>query len=146
MSIQSSHLRKEAIIGGSINGVINGTINWFSVKDKTSLLLTDNLISSTEHTVFAGAVPLAVSLAFILTSIAYFTTKMESKPGYFPKVFFLGLKHSVYAFGLVTIFALLLQRFAGSVSVSPIMAAGISAVIAGLVGAIVNYETKRAIL
>jgi hypothetical protein len=140
-----AHLRKDALIGGSINAIMNGVINWFSVKDHASLLLTQNLIDSTEHTVFAGAVPLAVSLAFILTSVAYFTTKVPGKPAYFPTYFFRALRHSIYAFGLVTIFAILLQRFAGSIEVTPLAAAAISGIIAGIVGSIVNFETRKSL-
>lgn len=145
MTNELSNLRKDALIGGCINGIINGVINWFQVKGESSILLTNDAISSREHTVFSGAVPLAVSLAFILTSVAYFTSKKESKPPYFPKVFVLGLKHSAYAFGLVTIFALLLQRFVGSIAVSPVLAAGIAGLTAAIVGTIVNYETNRAL-
>lgn len=140
-----ARLRKEALTSGLINGIMNGTINWFSVKDTPSLMLTDDLISSTEKTVFAAAVPSALTLAFIYTSIAYLSTKMENKPPYFPKVFVLALKHSIYAFGIVTIFALLLQRFAGSLFVGPLAAAAISGGVAALVGMIVNFETRKAI-
>jgi putative flippase GtrA len=99
-------------------------------------------ITTTEHTVFSGAVILAVTLAFILSSIAYFTVKDSSKPPYFPKVFLLALKHSVYAFGLVALAGMLLQRYAGSIEVSPIVAATIAGLIAGIVAGIVDYETK----
>ena len=90
-----SELLKGAISSGVINGIVNGLIYWFQVKDKKEILLTDNLISSTEHTVFAGAVPLATSLSFILSSIAYFTLKAPGKPPYFPKVFLLALKNAI---------------------------------------------------
>jgi hypothetical protein len=139
-------LKKGAIIGGVINGIINGFINWFTVKDQTSLILTDNMISSTEHTVFAGAVPLAVSLAFILTSIAYFTSKLPNKPSYFPRVFLMALKHSFFAFGIVVAVAIMIQRFGGSISVTPFHSAVISGIIAALVGGIVNYLTSVELL
>jgi hypothetical protein len=143
---QKADLKKGAIVGGLINAVINGAIYWFQVKDKSEVLLTDNLISSTEHTVFASAVPLAASLAFILSSIAYFSTKDPAKPPYFPKVFLLALKNTVFAFGSVTIFGILLQRFAGSISVLPLNATLITGLIAGIVSAIVDYSTKKQIL
>ncbi len=140
-----THLRKDALIGGAINAVTNGSINWFSLKDQAGILLTDNLIDSKAHTVFAGAVPLAVSLAFIFTSVAYFTTKVENKPSYIPTYFLRALRHSIYAFGLVTVFAILLQRFAGSIEVTPVVAAAISGIIAGIVGAIVNFDTRKSL-
>jgi putative flippase GtrA len=139
-------MRREAITGGLINGTMNGVINWYSFRDHASLFLTDNLIDSRAETVFAGAVPLAVSVAFILTSIAFFKTKQPGKPPYFPKVFLMALKHSVYAFGLVTIFAILLQRYAGSIEVTPVVAAVITGVVASLVATIVNFETRKSLL
>jgi hypothetical protein len=141
-----SAIQKGAITGGVINAIINGLIYWFQVKDKSKILLTDNLISSAEHTVFASAVPLATSLAFILTSVAYFTIKTTNKHPYFPKVFLLALKNAVFAFGIVTIVAILLQRFTGSVSVTPLIATLISGGIAGLVAYEVNYLTHKEII
>ncbi|MCU0358855.1 MAG: hypothetical protein MUE95_14905 [Cyclobacteriaceae bacterium] len=142
-----TEIKKGAAINGVANAVINGIINWFLLdKTQPTVLLTDDHISSTAHTVFAGAVPLAVSLAFILTSIAFFQTKTQIKPPYFPTVFGKALKHSVYAFGLVTIFAILLHRFAGSIEVNLPVAAIIAGIIAGIVAAIVDYETKKTLL
>lgn len=138
-------LIKESGINFLINGVINGLINWFQMDRSVNQLLTVDEISTSQHTVLSGAVILAVSLALISTTIAYLTTKNTTKPPYFPKVFVLALKHSVYAFGLVTIFGLLIQRFLGSISVTPIVAATIAGLIGGIVAGIVNYETKKAI-
>ena len=87
--------------------VLSIGFNWTNRK---AIYLTVDSISTTEHTVFSGAVVLAVSLAFILTSITYFTLKVPGKPAYFPKVFLLALKNAVFAFGLVTIAGILLQR------------------------------------
>jgi hypothetical protein len=139
----ANHLMKGAIINGVINAVINGIINYYTLDKTETIYLTQDSISSNMHTVFAGAVPLAVSLAFILSTIGYFTTKKPGKIPYFPKVFLLALKHSVYAFGLVTIAGLLIQRFVGQVEVTPVMAAVLAGIIAGIVAAVVDYETKK---
>jgi hypothetical protein len=138
-------LYKGAWINGILNAIINGLINWFSINKNQPAFLTQDSISSLQHTVFSGAVVLSVSLAFILTSIAYFTTKIPGKPPYFPKVFVQALKHSIYAFGLVAITGLLIQRYAGSIEVSHLSSAVISGVIAGIVAGIVDYETKKAL-
>jgi hypothetical protein len=135
-------IAKGAAINVVINGLINGVINWFQLDKASKHFLTVDSITTTEHTVFSGAVTLAVSLAFILSSIAYFTVKDPSKPPYFPKVFLLALKHSLYAFGLVALAGMLLQRYAGSIEVSPFAAATIAGLIAGIVAGIVDYETK----
>lgn len=140
-----AQLRKGALINGIINAVINGVINYFSLNRNEPVYLTQDSISGNMHTVFAGAVPLAVSLAFILTTVGYFTVKKSDKIPYFPKVFIIALKHSAYAFGLVAIAGLLIQRFLGQVEVTHLLAAIIAGIIAGIVAALVDYETKKAI-
>lgn len=145
-TISLPDITKGAVIGSIINAMINGLKYWFTVKEMKEVMLTDNLISSTEYTVFASAVPLATSLAFFLTSISYFTLKIEAKPPYFPRVFLLALKNAIFAFGIVTIFAILLQRFAGSLSVSPITATIITGLISGMVAGMVDYLTKKEML
>jgi hypothetical protein len=141
---QNDHL-KGAIVNALINGIINGAIYWFQTKGSASVLLTDNLISSDKHTVFSGAVVLATSLAFILSSIAYFTVKKAGKPPYFPKIFLLAVKNAVFAFGIVTIMGILIQRYLGSLEVSTPVATLITGLIAGAVGGTVDYLTKKAI-
>jgi hypothetical protein len=141
-----NELLKSSIIGGLINGIINGVTNWFEVKGKTSILLTQNVISSTEETVFSLAVPLAVSLAFMGTSIAYLTLKFKNKPPYFPTVFLTGLKHAFFVFGVVVAFAVLIQRFAGSISTTPLGSAIVVGVVAAIIAMVVNYLTVTAII
>ena len=139
--IKTPEIKKDSIIGGLSNAIINSIISWFTYKDGGNILLSDDRISSSEHTVFANAVSLAVSLAFILTSISYFTWKLPGKPSYFPVVFKMALKHTIFTFGLVVIFAIMFQRIVGSVVVTPIAASVISGIIAGLVGGTVTYLT-----
>lgn len=139
-------IRKGALIGGVVNAVINGIINWFSVKDLDKVLVSDNLISSTEHTLLSGAVPLAVSLAFILSGVAYLTTKIPNKPSYFPKIFWLSMRQTIMAFGIAVIFGVLWQRWMGSIEISPIMATICTGLIAGIVAGFVNYETVKSLV
>jgi putative flippase GtrA len=145
MSTQSD-LQKGAIVGGVINAVINGLIYWFQVKGQAEVALTEDSISSTAHTVFASAVPLATSLAFILSSIAYFSVKVPGKPSYFPKVFLFALKNALFAFGTITVIGILVQRFMGTVHVSPVTATLITALIAGLIAGVVDYLTKQEVM
>lgn len=145
-STSLAELKKSALIAGGFNAVINGIINWFSVKDLDKVLVSDNLISSTEHTLLSGAVPLAVSLAFILSGVAYLTTKIPNKPSYFPKIFWLSMKHTFMAFGIAVTFGVMWQRWMGSIEISPIMATVCTGLIAGIVAAIVNYLTVKEIL
>jgi putative flippase GtrA len=139
-------IKRDSIITGVINSIMNGLTYWFSNEQGGNVLLTSDMISSTEHTVMAGAVPLAVSLAFILTSISYFTWKLPGKPAYFPVFFRMALKHSIFAFGLVVILGVLFQRFAGSVHVSTLIASVITGFIAGIAGGTISYLTNSELL
>jgi hypothetical protein len=145
-NVHKTNMAAAALFTGAANAVINGIINWFQVKDKTELFLTVDSISTNEHTVLGGAVILATSLALILTSIGYFTLKVPDKPAFFPKVFLLMLKNALFTFGTLTILSILLQRYAGSISVTPVAAAVIVALIAGLVAGIIDFMTKKELL
>lgn len=144
--MNKKELTKAAVSGGVLNAIINGIINWFSVKDLDKVLVSDNLISSTEHTLLSGAVPLAVSLAFILSGVAYLTAKIPNKPSYYPKIFWLSMKHTFMAFGIAVTFGVMWQRWMGSIEISPLIATICTGLIAGIVGGIVNYMTVKEIL
>jgi O-antigen/teichoic acid export membrane protein len=134
------------LVGGFINAVINGAINWFQVKGKTELFLTVDTISNKEHTVLGGAVILAASLAAILTLISYFTVKSPKKPPFYPKALLLTLRNAFFAFGVLVTISIVIQRVAGSIAVSPITGVLIVAVVAGVVAGVVDYMTKKELL
>ncbi len=142
-SYTPAEIWKGALTGGVINAIINGLINWFQVKNLDSVLVTDNLISSEVHTLFSGAVPLAVSLAFILSGVAYATTKIPNKPPYFPRYFLKSLQYAFSAFGMVVTLGVLWQRGMGSVEISPVMAAVWAGIIAGIVAFAVNLMVVK---
>jgi branched-subunit amino acid transport protein len=144
--MNQSTILKGAIASGIINAIINGIINWFQLGDTTTIKLTTDSISSQEHTVFGGAVILGTSLAFILTSIAYLSLKIKNKPKYFPKVFFLALKQSVFVFGTIVIFAILFQNSFGSIEISKTLAAIVTGIIAGIASSCIDYWTKMRFL
>lgn len=137
---------KGALFTGVANALINGVINWFSVRNLVEIPLSDDLISSKANTVFSGVVLLATSLAFILTTISFLTFKVPNKPRYFPKVFLLALRNSFFVFGVVVAVAILVQRMAGTVMMSPIESALLSGIFAGIVGGVVDYMTKNELL
>jgi len=141
--VHSQKLLSGAVITGIINAVINGIINWFQVKGQAGIKLTTDSISSTEHTVMSGAIILAFTLSVIIASIAYFTVKVEGKPKYFPFAFLVTLRNAFFLFGIFVTMAILWQRFAGTVEVSPLFAACIVGVVAGLVAGVTDYLTKK---
>jgi hypothetical protein len=135
-----------SVIAGTINLVINATRYWFAMKESyPTIYLTQNSIDSEIPTVFSKAVPLAVSLSFFVTSIAFLTTKMEHKPSYFPGYFLKALKHCVFAFGLVTIFAVLFQKYVGEIEVTHLTASIITGIVSAGVAIMVDYETKTSL-
>lgn len=136
-------LASASLVNGAVNAVINGLIQLVLLRGKGPIALSADAIGSTEHTVLGTAVPLAVSLAMILTAISQFTQKPPRHP-FFPTVAWLIVKHGLLAFGAVVAGAILWQRLAGTVVVSPVVAAVILGLIAGLVAAFVNYLTVQA--
>ncbi len=139
----ASRLLKASVINGGINAVINGAIQFFMLKGQGPVALTADAIATTDHTVLGSAVPLAVSLAMILTVVTHLTLK-GTKPAFFPGVFWLTLKHGFFAFGAVVSAAVLWQRTIGAIDVSVAGAVVILGAIAGVVAAVVHYMTTRA--
>jgi hypothetical protein len=134
---------KGAMLSGVINAVINGAIQWFLLAGEGPLPLTVDGISDDTHTVFGAAVPLAVSLAVILTAVAYTTVK-SAKPPFFPTFLWMAVKHGFFALGVVITFAVFWQRFVGSILVPVPLGVVILGIVAGVVSAVVNYMTIRA--
>ena len=131
------------MISGVISGILNCIINWFQVNTNEIILLTQDSITSDQNTVIGASVALAVSMAFMLTTISFFTSKVQNKPPYFPKVFFLAVKHSIFSFGVILILGVLIQNFFGSIQLSRMGSALTTGLIAWIVAFIVNYETKK---
>ena len=138
-----SAIAKGAALSGIINALINGAIQWYLLADYASLPLTVDGITNEEHTVFGAAVPLAVSLAMILTAVAFMTVKAP-KPPFYPTFLWMTVKHGFFALGVIVTFAVLWQRTFGSILVPLPVAVLILALVAGLVAAMVNYMTMRA--
>lgn len=138
-----SAIAKGAALSGIINAVINGAIQWYLLADHAPLPLTVDGITNEEHTVFGAAVPLAVSLAMILTFVAYRTVKVP-KPPFYPSFLWMTVKHGFFALGVIVTFAVLWQRMFGSIVVPLGAAVVILGLVAGVVAAMVNYMTIRA--
>ncbi len=136
----SAEIMKGAAISGVINAVINGAIQFFMLRGSGSIPLSVDEISAGTHTVLGSAVPLAVSLAMILTAVAHWTLKGPKKP-FIPTTLWLVIKHGLFAFGAVVAGAVLWQRMAGTVEVGVLTAVLLLALIAGVVAAVVNYMT-----
>lgn len=136
---------KGAVISGVINAAINGAIQAFLLRASAPLPLTVDSIGTETHTVLGASVPLAVSLAMILTAVAHWTTKGPKKP-FYPTTLWLVIKHGLFAFGAVVAAAVMWQRIMGSVEVGLVSAVLILGAVAGVVAAVVNYMTLSEIV
>jgi hypothetical protein len=131
---------KGALLGGVINAVINGAIQFFILRGSAPIRVSVDSIGTETHTVLGSSVPLAVSLAMILTAVAHWTTKVPKKP-FVPTTLWLVIKHGLFAFGTVVAGAVIWQRIMGTVEVSLGTAVLILGIVAGVVAAVVNYMT-----
>lgn len=136
---------KGAMLSGAINAVINGGIQAYLLRGNGPIPLSVDAISAGTHTVLASAVPLAVSLAMILTAVAHWTLKAPKKP-FVPTTLWLVVKHGLFAFGAVVAAAVVWQRVAGTMEVSVGTAVVLLGAVAGLVAAVVNYMTISKII
>lgn len=143
MAIERSAIWKGAVTGGLVNGVINGAIQLFLLRGETSIPLSVDAITNDRLTVFGTAVPLAVSLAAILTVVTFVTMKGPKRP-FMPDVLLLTLKHTVVVLALCIAFGVLWQRVMGSVEVPLWAAVGLLACLAGLSAGVINYRTIHA--
>ncbi len=161
MVFVSSHARdviqKDAILSGVINAVINGIIGWFMFRGKPLVPLTVDTISAHEKTVFSTGVMTAFLLSVILGIIAFNGFKKKGKKLQLADdelldrpFFFFGVRtvafYSLFAFGTAALVALFLQKFLGSLMVTPVVAAVLLGIIAGLAAWFINAAVMRAML
>lgn len=138
-----SPLWRAALMNGAINAVINGVIQAWLLRGQGPIQLSADSIGATEQTVLSGAVPLAVSLAMILTAIGWLGLMPPKRP-FVPDTLWLIVKHGLLAFGAVVAAAVVWQRLVGSVAVSVPVAVVVLGVIAGVVAAAVSLLTPLA--
>lgn len=150
-------IQKNALMSGVINAVINGVIGWFMFRGKDVLPLTVDTISAHEKTVFSTGVMTALILSIILGTIAFFTfsKKAQSFQLAFPELldrpfFFFGVRtilfYSLFAFGTAALVALFLQKFVGTILVTPLIAAILLGLIAGIASWFINAAVMKAML
>ncbi|MFH7241250.1 MAG: permease [Spirulina sp.] len=150
-------IQKDAIISGVINAVINGVIGWFMFRGQDVVPLTVDTISAHEKTIFSTGVMTAFLLSVILGGIAFFTFGKKAKELQLasPELlnrpfFFFGVRtilfYSLFAFGTAALVALFVQKFVGTVMVTPIVGAIILGLIAGIAAWFINAAVMRDML
>ncbi|MGE5656912.1 MAG: permease [Actinomycetota bacterium] len=153
----NSIIQKDATISGVTNAVINGVIGWFMFQSKATLPLTVDTISAHEKTVFSTGVMTAFVLSLILGVMAFFTFGKKAKTLPMAPLdlldrpfFFFGLRavlfYSLFAFGTAALIALFLQKFVGSILVTPLIGAIVLGLIAGIAAWFINAAVMKAML
>ena len=157
MSVSLNPTAKDAAIPAAINAVINGMIAYRSHSGRDAVPLSVDSIASTEATVGSEAAMIALALAVILTLVTAVIFRkgvaarhpearaLVGRP-LFPSVVGIALQNAFMLFGATVAAAVLWQRAAGTVMVSPATAALLVALFAGLVTVVVDLRTKRAML
>lgn len=153
----SNVIQKDAFISGIANAVINGVIGWFMFRGKNVVPLTIDTISAHEKTVFSTGVMTALLLSIILGAIAFFTFGKKARslqlasPEFLDRPFlFFGVRtilfYSLFTFGTAALIALFVQKFFGSVLVTPVVAAILLGAIAGIAAWFINAAVMKAML
>ncbi len=153
----SNEIEKEAITSGIINAVVNGVIGWFMFRGNDTVPLTIDTISAHEKTVFSTGVMTAFILSIILGIIAFFNfgKKARSQELASPELlnrpfFFFGVRtilfFSLFAFGTATLIALFIQKFLGTIPVTPVVAAILLGIIAGIAAWFINAAVMKSML
>jgi hypothetical protein len=157
MSASLSVRPQDALIPAVINAVINGAIAYSGFKAEQAIPMTLDLISAEQHTVWGQGVTLAFALGIILSIV---TAKIFAKHAVkadaslaprvqrpvFPFVFKVALGNAAMLFGWFVALAVLWQRLLGSIEVSPVVAAALVGLLAGVITVVVEVRTKRALL
>lgn len=153
----NASIRRDALVGAAINAVINAAISGWMVAGTGPQTLSVDSIASTDHTVLGSAVTLAMTLAFILATITFFTFRKKARAQGLaaprlldrPYVFF-GLRQaldvSLSMFGLVVAVAVLWQRFVGTVTVSVPVAAAVAGLVASVASYVASVRISTALL
>lgn len=137
---------RDALIAGASTFVIDGIIQFFSLRGKTPIAISVDSITNNAHTVLGSSVALALLLAVLMTLINYFKIKGPKVP-FFPNVFWLMIRHGFFTFGVFTSLSVLWQRWFGTIEIGLIPAVLMIALIAGIVSATINYLTiERCVL
>lgn len=136
-------IARGAIINGAVNAVINAAIQAWLLAGKGPLPLTVDGITNETTTVLGAAVPLAVSLASIITVVTWLGLP-RPRPRFLPTYLWMTVKHGFFALGVLVTVAVLWQRAVGSVVVPLPVAVILLGLVAGVAAGMVTYMTVRA--
>ncbi|ASU23416.1 permease [Vibrio qinghaiensis] len=148
---------KDSLVGGVINGAINGYIASYHFKGMDSVPMSLNVITNSEVTVWGQAVSLTFGLGIILsliTSKLFLNQLNKSHPqhthqlqsGFWSHLVPIAVAQAVALFGWFVALAVLWTKYAGEVSVSSSSAVLLVGLFAFIITIAVEVRTKKSII
>lgn len=148
---------KDSLVGGVINGAINGYIASYHFKGMDSVPMSLNMITNTEVTVWGQAVSLTFGLGIILsliTSKLFIHQLKKSHPllinklqsGFWSHLVPIAVTHAAALFGWFVALAVIWTKYVGEVSVSSSSAVGLVGLFAFIITIAVEVRTKKSII
>ncbi|EKG0037712.1 permease [Vibrio cholerae] len=148
---------KDSLVGGVINGAINGYIASYHFKGMDSVPMSLNVITNSEVTVWGQAVSLTFGLGIILsliTSKLFLHQLKKSHPqhvqqlqsGFWSNLVPIAVGQAVALFGWFVALAVIWTKYVGEVSVSSSSAVLLVGLFAFIITIVVEVRTKKSII
>lgn len=148
---------KDSLVGGVINGAINGYIASYHFKGMDRVPMSLDVITSSEITVWGQAVSLTFGLGIILSLI---TSKLflhqlnkthpqhmqQLQSGFWSQLLPIALTHAAALFGWFVALAVIWTKYVGEVSVSSSSAVLLVGLFAFIITIAVEVRTKKSII
>ncbi|MEL5970444.1 permease [Vibrio cholerae] len=148
---------KDSLVGGVINGAINGYIASYHFKGMDSVPMSLNVITNSEVTVWGQAVSLTFGLGIILsliTSKLFLHQLNKSHPqhvqqlqsGFWSNLVPIAVAQAAGLFGWFVALAVIWTKYVGEVSVSSSSAVLLVGLFAFIITIAVEVRTKKSII
>ncbi|EQA6576299.1 permease [Vibrio cholerae] len=148
---------KDSLVGGMINGAINGYIASYHFKGMDSVPMSLNVITNSEVTVWGQAVSLTFGLGIILsllTSKLFLHQLNKSHPqhvqqlqsGFWSNLVPITVGQAAALFGWFVALAVIWTKYVGEVSVSSASAVLLVGLFAFIITIAVEVRTKKSII
>ncbi|EJL9427884.1 permease [Vibrio cholerae] len=148
---------KDSLVGGVINGAINGYIASYHFKGMDSVPMSLNVITNSEVTVWGQAVSLTFGLGIILsliTSKLFLHQLNKSHPqhvqqlqsGFWSNLMPIAVAQAAALFGWFVALAVIWTKYVGEVSVSSSSAVLLVGLFAFIITIAVEVRTKKSII
>ncbi|MGQ4531085.1 permease [Vibrio cholerae] len=148
---------KDSLVGGVINGAINGYIASYHFKGMDSVPMSLNVITNSEVTVWGQAVSLIFGLGIILsliTSKLFLHQLNKSHPqhvqqlqsGFWSNLVPIAVGQAAALFGWFVALAVIWTKYVGEVSVSSSSAVLLVGLFAFIITIVVEVRTKKSII